>query len=62
MSFSDNYWTPEAIKAFQEEMKICKGQRDDGKDGQCISPNMHNLGCVGCPIGDAGLFEPEAIE
>jgi hypothetical protein len=55
-------WTPEMEKAFWEEMKICKGQRKDGKDGKCISLSTHNRGCVGCPIGDGGLYEPEALE
>jgi hypothetical protein len=59
MSFG--YWTPERTKAFWEEMKICKGARADGKDGKCIDPDRHNLGCVNCPIGDGGLYEPEAI-
>ncbi|MDD4566084.1 MAG: hypothetical protein PHE79_11500 [Eubacteriales bacterium] len=61
MSFLDKYRTPESEKAFWESMKICKGQRKDGKDGKCISPLTHNLSCVGCLIGDAGLFEPEEL-
>lgn len=55
-------WTPEQEKAFREEMKICKGQRVDGKDGKCIDPDKHNLGCWCCPIGDGGPFEPEALD
>lgn len=55
-------WTPEEWDAFWAEMKICKGHRADGRDGRCIDSQRHNLGCVACPIGDAGLFEPEAIE
>lgn len=55
-------WTPEEYEAFWAEMKICKGQRSDGKDGKCPDPERHNLGCVGCMIGDGGLFEPEPLE
>ncbi len=54
--------TPEKYKAFWEKMKICRGMRADGADGKCIDTQRHNLGCVGCPIGDAGLFEPERLE
>lgn len=61
MSFSDSYWTPETTAAFWKKMKICKGQRADGQDGRCIEPQRHNLGCVGCPIGDGGLYEPELL-
>ena len=57
-----NGFTPEEYKAFWEEMKICKGMRADGADGKCIDSHRHNLGCVGCPIGDGGLFEPEKLE
>lgn len=55
-------WTPEEYRTFEDEMKICKGRRNDGKDGKCINTHLHNLGCVGCMIGDGRLFEPEAIE
>lgn len=55
-------WTPEEYKKFWEEMKICKGQRKDGRDGKCIDSCRHNLGCVGCMIGDGGLFEPDPLE
>ncbi len=57
-----NKFNPEKEKAFWEEMKICRGMRADGADGRCIDSQRHNLGCVGCPIGDGGLFEPEKLE
>lgn len=53
--------TPEQEAAFWESMKVCKGMRSDGKDGKCIDITRHNLGCVGCLIGDGGLFEPEPL-
>lgn len=53
--------TPEKETAFWERMKIYKGMRSDGKDGKCIDVTRHNLGCVACPIGDGGLFEPEPL-
>jgi len=62
MGLRDDYWTPERTKAFWDEMKICKGQRADGKDGKCIDSQRHNRGCVGCAIGDGGLYEPDLLD
>lgn len=59
-TFLDKYWTPEKEKEFWERMKICKGERADGKDGKCIDVNKHNLGCYCCPV-EAGLYEPEEL-
>lgn len=60
MNWETDYWTPEKVKAFQEEMSVCKGMRADGKDGKCIDPERHNLGCVNCLVA-ADLCEPDPL-
>ena len=59
--FLNKSWTPEEEKDFWDKMKICKGKRSDGKDGECISPNEQNLGCLHCVV-EAGLMEPKAVK
>lgn len=61
-SFLEKDWSEEQEKEFWESMKICKGQRADGKDGRCINVHKHNAGCYCCDIGDGGLYEPELLE